>query len=348
VLLGVVAVVLAAASPALGARKAMWGPATRGGVSLFPIYERLGVSIYEDSLHWDSIAAHRPRRPRSPDDSMYAWPAAVTQAVAEAKRRHMQVALQLIGAPRWANGGHLSKWAPLRPEDFADFAVAAARRYPDVHLWMIWGEPSRARNFRPLSAATPFLELNARQRIAPHRYALLLDTAYGALKHASRSNLVIGGMTDSAASISTPQWVENMRLPNGRPPRLDLYGHNPFSIRDPNLLNPASPGQQIDFSDLARLDRLVDDNLGRPGNREPGLFLSEWTIPTAVDLEFNFHVEPRLQAQWIADGLRLAGRLPDVYAVGWIHLYDEPPRSAGGLIEVDGSRKPGYFAWQRG
>ena len=44
-----------------------------------------------------------------------------------------------------------------------------------------------------------------------------------------------------------------MRLPDGRPPRLDLYGHNPFSIRAPNLANPPSPGQQIDFSDLARL-----------------------------------------------------------------------------------------------
>jgi hypothetical protein len=335
-------------SPALAALKAMWGPATRDGVSLFPTYQRLGVRIYEDTLRWDSIAPRRPRRPRSASDPAYVWPAAVTQAVAEAKRHHMRVALQLIGAPRWANGGHSWRWAPLRPRDYADFAIAAARRYPDVRLWMIWGEPSRARNFQPLTAATPFLALNARQRIAPHLYARLLDAAYGALKRINRANLVIGGMTDSAASISTPQWIENLRLPNGRAPRLDLYGHNPFSIRAPNLLNPPSPNQQIDFSDLARLDKLVDDNLGRPGNREPGLFLSEWTIPTTVDREFNFHVDLRVQAQWITGGLRLAGELRDIYALGWIHLYDEPPQSAGGLIEADGRKKPGYFAWQDG
>jgi hypothetical protein len=139
-----------------------------------------------------------------------------------------------------------------------------------------------------------------------------------------------------------------MRLPDGRPPRLDMYGHNPFSIRAPNLANPPSPAGQIDFSDLGRLAELVDSNLGRPEDPRPRLFLSEWTIPTAPDSEFNFHVEPRLQALWISDGLRVANQLPSIYALGWIHLYDEPPTSAGGLIESDGSKKPGFFAWQHG
>ena len=53
-------------------------------------------------------------------------------------------------------------------------------------------------------------------------------------------------------------------------------------------------------------------------------------IPTKIDLELNFYVEPVLQAQWITDGLRLAGELPSVHAVGWIHLYDEPSECYGG------------------
>ena len=53
-------------------------------------------------------------------------------------------------APGWANGGHEPHWAPTDPGDFADFAVAASRRYPGVRYWMIWGEPSKA---VPLSAA---------------------------------------------------------------------------------------------------------------------------------------------------------------------------------------------------
>lgn len=329
------------------ALKGIWGPATRNGVSLFPVYRELHDQLYEDDLHWDAIATRRPRDARNPNDRAYVWPVEVSSAVAQARRYHMQVALQIIGSPRWANGGKAPRWAPHHASDFADFAVAAARRYPSVHLWMIWGEPSRSHNFRPLTPARPFVALNARQRIAPHLYARLLDAAYGALKSVSRANLVIGGMTDAAASISTPQWIENMRLPDGRPPRLDLYGHNPFSIRAPNLANPPSPNEQIDFSDLARLSDLVSRNLGRPENPRPRLFLSEWTIPTAVDEEFNFHVDPLVQALWISDALGIA-QDPRIFALGWIHLYDEPPITAGGLIKANGTRKPGFFAWQQG
>jgi hypothetical protein len=328
--------------------KAIWGPATRNRVSLFPTFRDLGVNVYEDDLHWNAIASRRPRHPRNPSDPAYKWPAEVTSAVARAKRYGMRVALEIIGAPGWTNGNQSPRWAPHRARDYANFAVAASRRYRSVHLWMIWGEPSRSKNFRPLTPARPYTKLNASQRLAPHLYAHLLDTAYGALKGVRSSNIVIGGMTDAAASISTPQWIENMRLGDGRPPRLDLYGHNPFSVRAPNLANPPSPGEQIDFSDLARLTSLVDANLGTPANPHPGLFLSEWTIPTAPDTEFNFFVEARLQALWISDAFSVAKQLGNVYALGWIHLYDEPPKSAGGLITASGAKKPGYFAWRRG
>jgi len=336
------------ASASAASVKAMWGPAIHDGLSLFPTYQNLGVRIYEDKLVWASAAPRRPHSPTNPNDPAYVWPAEVTQAVAEAQRYHMQVALQIIGAPTWANGGKPLNWAPSKPQDYADFAIAAAKRYPSVHLWMVWGEPSRAHNFEPLYPAKPLTKLNAKQKIAPHLYARILDAAYGALKHVSRSNLVIGGMTYTTGDISTQQWIENLRLPDGKPPRLDMYGHNPFSFRAPNLSNLPSPDQQVDFSDLGRLSKLVARNLGRPGNPDPKLFVSEWTVPTKVDLEFNYFVEPLVQAQWITDALRAAQSLPSIYAVGWIHLYDEPPESYGGLLETDGAQKPGYAAWKAG
>jgi hypothetical protein len=328
--------------------KAMWGPSVHNGVSLFPTYRDLGVKIYEDDLRWDSIAVRRPHSPTNPNDPAYTWPAEVTTAAAEAQRYHIQVALQIIGAPRWANGGKGWNWAPLHDQDYANFAIAAAKRYPSVHLWMIWGEPSRSHNFEPEAAAKPFAALDARQKLAPHLYARMLDAAYGALKGVSRSNLVIGGMTFSGGNISTQQWIENLRLPDGKPPRLDMYGHNPFTAREPNLADPPTPEQSIGFSDLVRLTKLVDRYMGRPGNPDPKLFLSEWTIPTKPDEEFGYWAEPPVQARWITAGLRIAQSLPSIYAVGWIHLYDEPPESYGGLIETDGAKKPGYFAWKAG
>jgi hypothetical protein len=331
-----------------GAVKAIWGPAIRNGTSLFPIYRELGIGLYEDGLWWSSIARHRPRHARNPGDSAYAWPPEVARAIKEAKRYGVQVALQIIGAPRWANGNKPPIWATFDTRRFADFAIAAAKRYPSVHLWMIWGEPSRSKDFRPLTPVRSLLPLTGKQVIAPHLYSRILDSAYGALKRVSPANMVIGGMTDTAASISPQQWIENMRLPNGRPPRLDMYGHNPFNSRAPNLSNSPSPGGQLDFSDLNRLTELVDANLGRPENPQPKLFLSEWTIPTAPDREFNFFVDPRVQALWITDGLRIARQDPRIYALGWIHLYDSLPQAAGGLIQANGRRKPGFFAWRDG
>ncbi len=340
---------LATSSPArASATKAIWGPAIHDGASLFPTYRDLSVKIYEDRLYWSSVAPRRPDHPLNPNDPAYIWPAEVTRAVAEAKRYHMQVALQIVGAPEWANGGKPWNWAPTNPQDYADFAIAAARRYPSVHLWMIWGEPSRAHNFEPLTPAPRFAHLDAAEQVAPHLYARILDAAYGALKDVSRANIVIGGMTYTTGNISTQQWIENMRLPDGKPPRLDMYGHNPFSFREPNLSNAPSPEQSIDFSDLPRLAKLVDRYLGRPGNRHPKLFISEWTIPTRIDEEFDFYVEPSIQAKWIAAGLRIASSWSSIYAVGWIHLYDEPPESYGGLLETTGAKKPGYFAWKAG
>lgn len=348
VLLATIAGTPASASSKAHGLKAMWGPAIHDGISLFPTYRELGVKIYEDNLRWDSIALRRPRNARNPNDPAYVWPAEVTQAVAEAKRYHIRVALEIIGAPPWANGGKPRNWAPRHPQDYANFAIAAARRYPSVHLWMIWGEPSRRPDFEPLTPAPRYAKLNAHERVAPLVYAGILDAAYGALKSVSRSNLVIGGMTYTTGDLSPQQWIENLRLPNGRPPRLDMYGHNPFSYRAPNLSNTPSGEQNTDFSDLGRLARLVDRYLGRRGNPQPKLFISEWTVPTQDDEEFNFSVDLPVQAQWITDALRIGNELPSIYAVGWIHLYDEPPLSYGGLFKADGTKKPGYFAWKDG
>ena len=328
--------------------KAIWGPAIHNGASLFPVYQALGATIYEDRLDWSAIGAREPANPSNPDDPAYVWPAEVDRAVAEAEDDHMRVALQIIGAPAWANGSKPWNWAPRKPGDFAAFAVAAARHYPSVHLWMIWGEPSRHQDFEPITRASPGKPLTARQRVAPHLYARILDAAYGALKSLDRSNMVIGGMTASTGDISPVQWIENMRLPDGRPPRLDMYGHNPFSDRAPSASNPPDPDGAIDFSDLGRLAGMVAHYLGRPSNRRPKIFVSEWTVPTAADQEFDYWVSPLLQARWIGDGLNYAAHDPSIYAVGWIHLYDEPPVSYGGLIEADGTRKPGYYAFARG
>jgi hypothetical protein len=339
-------------SPALATRsneKAIWGPTTRNGVSEFPLYHAMGVGIYEAGLNWSAVAPSHPVNARNPADPAYHWPADIDYALSQASRYHMRVLLEVFDTPRWANGGHPSNYVPRHVRDLTDFVIAAARRYPKVRLWMVWGEPSRRPNFMPLKPARPSeRKLTRAQAWAPRRYAQMLDASYGALKAANRRNVIIGGDTYTTGDIDTSQWIRYMRLPNGRPPRLDLYGHNPFSFRDPDLSNPPSPHGEVDFSDLGRLSRLVDQNLAAHGHHIR-LFLSEWTIPTAPDSEFNIYVDPKVQAKWIKDAWQIVRRSSFIYALGWIHVYDDPPGgSQGGLFFHNGNPKPGYYAWKAG
>jgi hypothetical protein len=330
-------------SGALAFSKAIWWDPFHSGVNQFPIYRQLGVKIVEMQLFWPAVAPTQPSRPADPRDPAYHWPVEIQQAIRQAARFHMKVLLQIIGAPPWSNGGHAWYWAP-RPGAFATFARAATQRYRAVHLWMIWGEPNRLRNFQPETPALPGATLTPAQQVAPHNYARMLDAAYGALKRVDPRNLVIGGSTFTTGAIDTLQWIQNMRLPNGRPPRMDMYAHNPFGWRPPVFSSVPSPVGWVMFADLKRLGGWIDRYL------QPGMpiFLSEFTLPTAIDTQFGFYVDPSTQASFITDALSQSRSWKRIYGLGWINLYDRPPVSYGGLLTVDGMPKPGFYAFADG
>lgn len=324
--------------------KAIWGQVSRNGVDQFPLYHKLGVRIYEADLNWAQVAPQRPRDGTDPRDPAYRWPAALTQAVSDAQRYHMRVLLQLVFTPKWANHGRAANVPPSTPATYANFAKAAAREYPSVHLWMIWGEPDRRANFALTRTVRPGHDLNAAQRTAPHLYARLVDSAYGSLKSVSRRNLVIAGSTYTSGDTDTKQWIKNLRLPGGRRPRMDMYAHNPFSVENPDFHTPASPFGEVQFSDLPELAGWIDRYLRR-GMR---LFLSEFTIPTRPDHEFNFFVDPKTAARWLTHALYLSRHWKRIYALGWINVYDDPPRTYGGLLTAQGQPKPPFYAFEHG
>jgi hypothetical protein len=356
VLAALVALALPAAADAKPSRKkAIWGPATVDGRSQFHYYRDLGAGIWQDSLSWPAVAPRRPAHPRDPADPAYNWPAELGAAIADGRRFGIQTSLTVMFAPRWASGHQGGRWAPKKPSDFADFLYAASARYPSVRHWMIWGEPTRAFNFMPLISEKRDRPLTRRMKRAPHIYARMLDAAYGALKRRSRRNIVIGGNSFTTGDISPLNWIRNLRLPNGRPPRLDLYGHNPFTKRRPVLSGPALGHGFADFADLDLLARWVDRWLARPrGKRHIKLFLSELFWPTDhPNHEFDFWVERWRAAAWLTDALRVTRRWSRVYTLGWFSLYDDPPNPEGdevnrGLLTYRGRKKPAYFAYKRG
>jgi hypothetical protein len=338
------AVLLAALPAGAGAfSKAIWGPVYYNGANQFPIYRELGASIYSAFLYWYQVAPTRPAHPENPADPAYKWPVEIDQAVQQAALFHMRVNLEVIGAPRWSNGDHSWNWTPKRA-DYAAFLVAATRRYPTVHLWEIWGEPNRSPNYMPQRTVKPGRPLDRAQQVAPHNYAKLLAAAYAALKRASPKNLVIGGNTFTGGTIRTRQWIENLRLPDGKPPPMDLYGHNPFSYTPPSFTARRSPAGEVQFKDLPRLADWIDKYLGRP----IPIYISEWNIPTAPDEEFPWWVAPDTAAQWVRTALKLCRGWRRIYALGWNPLIDFPPISTSGLVSADGTPKPTFYAFEQG
>jgi hypothetical protein len=328
----------AAAPPPL---KAIWGPTHMpDGSSAFREYRRLGVDVVQFQLSWDQIAATPPARPKDPDDPAYAWPAAVDVAVAAARRRGMQVALMVRGSPPWANGGRSPEWVPA-PRHYARFLTAASRRYPGVRRWMIWGEPNRVGAFAPLPPGRPQ---------GPRAYARLLDAAYVALKKRSRRNIVVGGMTFSFGEVFPKQWLRWMRLPDGRRPGLDEYGHNPFTRRRPNIrLSGYSgfPGAR-DVSDVDTFAREVRRAYPR---KRPALWLSEFTVSSdRPNRAFSFAVSRREQARWLTGAFRIARKVRAA-GIGWFNLLDEPASEplglTTGLMTYEGERKPAWRAFRR-
>jgi len=327
----------AASAPAL---KAIWGPVDLpSNRSAFPIYHQLGVRVYEIELLWDVTAPTRPKDPENPSDRAYSWPAYVDEAIRQARRYGIQVCLLVQRAPTWANGGRTNTWAPDNASDYGRFVTAASRRYRSVHLWMIWGEPNRNPDFYPMPAGSP---------IGPRRYALVLNAAYHALKRVSRKNIVIGGDTMSYGTVHPPDFIRWMRLPNGKPPPLDFYGHNPYSDRFPNL---AQRPYAVGVRDLSDIDTL-EAQLRSTYRRRIPLWLSEYSISSdRRNRAFAYAVSRKEQAKWLTAAFRLVDSVNYVAGLGWYDLLDEPPSVPRGLTEGlmtwDMKPKPAFYAYER-
>jgi hypothetical protein len=329
-----------AATPVSGAEKAIWGPVTLpDGTSAMTLYGELGVDTLQLSLNWSGVAARRPAAAADPADPAYAWPPELDLAATQAAARGINLALLVADSPAWANGGREPVWAPQLPQDYADFLTAAARRYPSVRRWMIWGEPNRDDRFQPNRQNDP---------IGPRTYALLLDAAYGALKRESPANRVIGGMTWTSGTIKPTTFVRQMRLPNGRRPRLDWFGHNPFPFRFPKLSDAPIDMRIRDISDSDTFSREIAQAYGRP----VPLWLSEYTIQTDHgSATFATFTSPAMQARYVTAGWEIADDMGAAVAgLGWLALLDEPPSETSanwGLLTSALQRKPAFAAFRR-
>src|SRR4051812_43969094 len=80
----VVALTLPASASAAGL-KAIWGPTKMpDGSSAFPVYDDLGVDVFQLQVDWAGVAATRPAVAVNPADPAYRWGSTVDYAIQQA------------------------------------------------------------------------------------------------------------------------------------------------------------------------------------------------------------------------------------------------------------------------
>jgi hypothetical protein len=290
----------------------------------------LGVRVVRFTLRWDQIAHTQPTTPADPSDAAYDWSSA-DPVLAGLRAHSIEVVLQLIGTPSWANGGKASNYVPTSSATFGAFATAAARKYPWVKRWVIWNEPNQVRWLRPTT---------------PTIYTIrLLNPAYAAIHAAIRGAQVAGGGTaprGSTGGVSPVAWITGMHAAHAR---LDAYAHNPYPL-DPKRETPLTGGcGQCTTITMATIGRLVS-LVGRDFPRAR-IWLTEYGYQSNPP-DRLLGVSLALQARYVGEGAYAAYRTPKVDMLIHFLYRDEPAlaRFQSGLVTLTNAVKPAYAAYQ--
>jgi len=292
--------------------------------------EKLGVDVVRFTMHWDAIAPRRPLRALAVNDPAYRWEL-VEPVLKGLRSRGIQPLVTIYGSPAWANGGRRPNVPPKSATPFADFAYAAAKRYPFVRMWTIWNEPNQRRWLRPTTAATYVKKL--------------LDPAYTAIHAVSPGSQVAGGVTaprGSTGGVSPVAWINGMAAAHAR---LDAYAHNPYPLRPGET--PSSGGcDHCTTVTMATLPRLLSA-VKRSFGAHTRIWLTEYGYQTNPPDRF-LGVSYAKQARYSSEASLRSYLAPRVDLLIHYLVRDEPnpARWQSGLLTVGNLAKPSYQAFE--
>jgi hypothetical protein len=326
------ALALAVAAPAQASHTAQFGIQDDAWLLYGPgtLQERLttlqnlGVGVVRFTLRWDQIAAQKPASPRSP--SAYDWGAS-GELLDALHAQGIAAIVTLYGSPRWANGG--GSPAHLPTTGFGDFAFAASRQFPWVHMWTAWNEPN-SRTF-----AVP---------VSPSLYVQrVLNPAYAALHQASAANRVAGGVTSprqTPSGLSPLAFMQGMHAAHAR---LDAYAQNPYPVERTETPTHTSC-TACSYLTMARLPEIRAD-VTRYFGAKP-LWLTEYGYQTNPPDRLA-GVSYGLQAAYLGQAALRVWQQPGVTVLIHFLIRDEPSLGGfqSGLFTAGGAAKPSYHAF---
>jgi hypothetical protein len=286
--------------------------------------QNLGVRIVRFTVRFDQVAPQKPANPRSPDSYEWAGYGDVLDAL---HASGIPALVTLYGSPRWANGGGSA--ATLPATGFGNFAYAASKRFPWVHLWTAWNEP----NSRTFSVP-----------VSPSLYVRrVLNPAYAALHEASSANRVAGGVTSprkTPTGLAPLAFMQGMRAAHAR---LDAYAQNPYPVaRNETPLRALC--SHCGYFTMALLPMIRADVTRYFGSKP--LWLTEYGYQTNPP-DRLLGVSYAQQAAYIGEAAMRVWQQPGVTVLIQFLVRDEPSIGGwqSGLFTAGGTAKLSYHAF---
>jgi hypothetical protein len=344
-----------------GASSAAASPALKLGITddarVFAESERtfaklgeLRPQILRVNLHWNIVAARRPRKPTNHRDPRYDWSGYDRLALA-AKARRIRLLFTIVSTPRWANGGRDWNYPPTHARALQQFAFAAASRYsgrydvfadpyvdgvlPRVKMWTAWNEPNLKFFLRPVPRPWRMSYATA----AARAYAKICNAVMRGV-HAAQSRMngekVACGVTSprqkrNAPSTGPLEFLAALRRTNAR---FDVYAHHPHppSYRRRPGTPPGARGT-VTLGNIRVLTSLLNRLYG-----PKRLWITEYGYQTRPPDHFG--VSLRGQAAYLREAYVIAKRHPRIDMLVWFLLRDEATRRVPGKLGLPG--------WQSG
>ena len=328
----------------------------------FPILHNLRAQVVRITLPWGGpggvAKTKRPLHPTDPADPAYNW-TAYDRAVQFAAKYKIKVLFSIASTPSWANGGRATRYAPTRPQDLQNFAIAAAKRYsgtfqdtdgttiPAVGLWLAWNEPNN-----PVFLYPQYRKVNGRWfPQSAYSYVRICNAIYNgvhSVQHAAAK--VACGATDPfgnnqprsrRASISPLAFLRMTKKYGLR--HFDAWAHHPYAARPTET--PTSKPKGTGAVILGNLGDLVNE-VTRLYGKKP-IWITEYGYQTRPP-DRTFGVAWKTQAKYLAQAYSIARKNPRVQMMIWFLIKDES-RIAGwqsGFFTAKGQRKPAYFTYR--
>jgi hypothetical protein len=282
--------------------------------------------------------------------------AALGNAIKAARSDGIRVVLQLFPL-----GSSVTPVTAQERADFAAFTADVAKRFPDVHDFVVGNEPNINRFWLPQFGPNG-------DDAAATSYEQLLAATYDALKHVHPHATVYGGVLAPRGS-DRPNTGRDTHSPtvfiadlgaaykqSGRArPIMDAFAFHPYpetSASGPSIAHPSSTSiGLVDYPKLVRLLGAAFDGTAQHGSTLPILydeFGVETSIPapkagvyTGTEPPATHPVDELTQARFYTEALRIVSCQKHVVGLLLFHVQDEPALSGwqSGEFYADGSPK---------